>query len=109
MKTQNRVQLIGYIGKDPVITTTSKGNKLAKISLATDNFFKKESGKRIKITTWHDVVAWAKNAEEAENNFVKGSHILVEGQIVHRTYPDYTGHTRYVTEIKAQMLMNLDR
>jgi single-strand DNA-binding protein len=109
MKTHNRAQLIGYVGKDPVITTTMKGSKLAKINLATDFFFKNEQGKEVKITTWHDVVAWAKNAEEAENNFVKGSHIMVEGQIVYRTYKDHVGHTRYVTEIKAQTLMNLDR
>ncbi|MDB5199184.1 MAG: ssb [Chitinophagaceae bacterium] len=109
MKTQNRVQLIGYVGKDPVITTTTNGSKLAKISLATDTFFKNRSGSSVKVTTWHEVVAWEKKAEEAENNFVKGSHILVEGQIVYRTYPDHAGHVRYVTEIKAQNLMNLDR
>lgn len=109
MKTQNRVQLIGYVGKDPIIKTTNMGSKLAKISLATDSFFKNEQGKEVKVTTWHDVLAWAKNAEEAENNFVKGSHIMVEGQIVYRTYSDHTGHTRYVTEIKALTLMNLDR
>ena len=71
-------------------------------------FFKNENG-NVKVTTWHDVVAWEKNAEAAENNFIKGSHILVEGQIVYRTYEDHAGHTRYITEIKAQTLMNLDR
>lgn len=109
MKTQNRVQLIGYVGKDPVITTTKKGSKLAKISLATDTLFKNKGGSRVKVTTWHEVVAWEKKAEEVENNFIKGSHILVEGQIVYRSYPDLAGHVRYVTEIKAQTLMNLDR
>lgn len=108
MKTQNKVQLIGYIGKDPVISTTGKG-KLAKIRLATDTFFKDESGKSVQVTTWHDIVAWEKKADEVENNFIKGSHVLVEGQIVYRTYPDLAGHIRYVTEIKAQTLMNLDR
>jgi single-strand DNA-binding protein len=109
MKTQNKVQLIGYVGKDPVITTTSKGSKLARISVATDTFFKNGSGKNVRVTTWHEVVAWEKKAEEVENNFIKGSHILVEGQIIYKTYPDYTGHIRYTTEIKAQTLMNLDR
>jgi single stranded DNA-binding protein (ssb) len=109
MKTQNKVQLIGYVGKDPVIIKTTNGSKLAKIALATDEFFRNENGRERKITTWHDVVAWEKNAEEAENNFIKGSHILVEGKIVYRSYPDHAGHIRYITEIKAQTLMNLDR
>lgn len=108
MKTQNKVQLIGYVGKDPVISRKDKG-KLAKICLATDTFFKDKRGKSIKITTWHEVVAWGKKADEVENNFIKGSHMLVEGQIIYRTYPDLAGHLRYVTEIKAQTLMNLDR
>lgn len=108
MKTQNRVQLIGYVGKDPVISKTGKG-KVAKISLATDTYFKDESGKGVKVTTWHQVIAWEKKADEVESNFIKGSHILVEGQIVYRTYLDFAGHLRYITEIKAQILMNLDR
>lgn len=108
MKTQNKVQLIGYLGKDPIILTTDKG-KLAKIRVATDTFFKDDSGKSVKVTTWHEVVAWEKKAEEVENNFIKGSHILVEGQILYKTYPDLAGHVRYVTEIKAHTLMNLDR
>ena len=108
MKTQNKVQLIGYVGKDPVILTIGQC-KVAKIRLATDTFFKDQSGKTVKITTWHEVVAWDKKANEVENYFIKGSHVLVEGQIVYRTYLDYAGHIRYVTEIKAQTLMNLDR
>jgi len=109
MKTQNKVQLIGYLGKDPVITITRKGSKLARINLATDTFFTDERGFKIKKTTWHEVIAWEKKAEMVENNFLKGSHILIEGQIMYRIYEDFTGHTRYVTEIKADMLMNLDR
>jgi single-strand DNA-binding protein len=108
MKTQNKVQLIGYVGKDPIISKTQKG-KVARMSLATDSFFKNQNGKNVKITTWHEVIAWEKKAEEVENNFIKGSHMLVEGEIVYRTYLDLTGHTRYVTEITALTLMNLDR
>ncbi len=109
MKTQNKVQLIGYVGKDPVIKTTPTGKKCISIRVATDSFFKSANGGKIKNTTWHEVIAWEKKAESAANNFITGSHILVEGTIVYRTYEDRTGHTRYVTEIKAASLMNLDR
>ena len=109
MKTQNKVQLIGYLGKDPVITFTRNGDKIARIHVATDIFFRDAKRNKIKKTTWHEITAWEKNADMVENNFLKGSHILVEGEIVYRTYEDHTGHTRYVTEIKAGMIMNLDR
>ena len=109
MKTQNKVQLIGYVGKDPIVTYTHKGNKVARLQVATHILYSDAKGNKIKKTTWHEVTAWEKKADIVENNFLKGSHILVEGEIVYRTYEDLNGHTRYVTEIKAGMIMNLDR
>ncbi len=109
MKTQNKVQLIGYLGEDPVVGTTPGGTPYARIRMATDEFFKDAEGNRHKITTWHDVMAWESMATTVSGNFIKGSHVLIEGKICYRTYEDKAGHTRYITEIKASTLMNLDR
>ena len=106
---QNSVQLIGYIASYPEIKVFEKAGKKASLRVATHHFVKKEGDKKIYATTWHDVVAWDERAEYAERSFVKGSHILVDGSIVYRTYPDASGHTRYITEIKASSLINLDR
>lgn len=108
MKT-NHVQLIGYVGTDLSATTTHKGNKRVAIRMATHHPAKGEKGEKIWLTIWHDVVAWDSTAEFAERSFVKGSKIMVDGSIEYRTYPDKQGHTRYITQIKAQSLMNLDR
>lgn len=109
MKTQNRIQLIGYLGMDPIVTKLTDGTLKARMRLATDTFRKDNDGKVQRKVTWHDIVAWEKAAAGIENNFMKGSHVLVEGAIIHRSYLDSTGHTRYVTEVKAYTLMNLDR
>lgn len=109
MKTQNKVQLIGYVGNEPTLFTAVNGSKKLTLRVATDQYFKKENGEPFKKTTWHDIVAWEKTAEIAAVDFSKGSHILVEGKINYRTYEDKNGHTRYVTEIKASTFMNLDR
>jgi single-strand DNA-binding protein len=109
MKTQNKVQLIGYVGNDPKITTASNGSKLARMRIATDRFFKDENSNAVKKTAWHNILAWEKQADFAENNFLKGSHILVEGFIIYRNYKDKSGVTKNITEIKAERLMNLDR
>jgi single-strand DNA-binding protein len=106
---QNSVQLIGYVGEDPKIKLLGNGSKRASIKVATHYALKKEGSKKEFATTWHDVVAWEGTAEYAMRSFVKGSHILINGSIVYRTYFDHTGHTRYVTEIKADTLINLDR
>lgn len=109
MKTQNTVQLIGYLGTDPVVRTTDNGSKLARIRLATDYYRKDPAGIVHRKTTWHDILAWDSLAETVPSNFIKGSHILVQGEIRHRTYQDKEGHTRYISEVRATQLLNLDR
>lgn len=110
MKSMNKVQLIGWLGKDPEIITTGKGDHFAKLRVATDNFLYKEDGLPQKFTTWHTVIVWRGNQlPRLEDRFIKGSHILVDGRIAYRTYEDKLGHTRYVTEIKANYIIDLDR
>lgn len=108
MKT-NRVQLIGYVGSDLSATTTAKGTVRVQIRLATHSPVKDAAGKTHWSTLWHDVVAWDGTAEYARRSFVKGSKIMVDGSIQYRTYQDKAGHLRYITQIRAQNLMNLDR
>ena len=109
MKTQNNVQLIGYLGIDPVIRKFPNGNVKASLRLATDIYRKDDTGKVFRKVTWHNIVAWGTMAEKMANDFIKGSHVMVQGELIHSTYEDLTGHTRYVSEIKAKTLMNLDR
>ncbi|MBL0882665.1 MAG: single-stranded DNA-binding protein [Chitinophagaceae bacterium] len=109
MKTKNFVQLIGYLGEDPEIHTTTSGHTLAHLRLATDRYHKKEDGTTTTKTTWHDIKAWNKIARILPDNFIKGSHVLIEGEIEYRTFLDHVGHKRYITEIKAFTILNLDR
>lgn len=105
----NRVLLIGYVGKDLSAKKLENGTKRIVIRIATHHQRKNETGEKTYCTIWHDVVAWNHIAEIAERSFVKGSKIMVEGSIEYRTYPDNTDHIRYVTQIRATSLMNLDR
>ncbi|MES2328573.1 MAG: single-stranded DNA-binding protein [Bacteroidota bacterium] len=109
MKTQNKVQLIGYLGLDPVIIKLPSGTTKARLRLATDKFRRDQSGNVQRKVTWHDVIAWDKLAETIENQYITGSHILVEGEIIHRSYEDKMGQTHFVSEVKAFSIMNLDR
>lgn len=109
MKTQNKVQLIGYAGHEPQVKEFSSGSKKATLNLATHHPVKKQNGEREWITTWHKVIAWNERAEYLADNFIKGSHLMVEGSLIYRTYEDKQGHTRYVTEIRANFFVNLDR
>ena len=105
----NSVQLIGYLGNHLVVKTFPNGDKKVNLRVATHHPIKGNDGQTKYVTTWHDVVAWNHTATIAENNFVKGSRLLVDGHIIYRTYSDKLGHARYLTEIKAISLQNLDR
>lgn len=110
MKTLNKVQLIGWLGKDPVIITKKDGSLMAKLKIATDVFVPQEGKEDKQVTTWHDVVIFnPKLAEQARNYLLKGSHVLVDGSIAYTTFKDFVDHTRYMTEIRVNYFVDLDR
>jgi len=111
MKDRNTIQLIGYVGADPTIWKFDNGNKCARLRIATHEPIKKKNhGEQQQYsTTWHTVIAWAQSADYTERNFLKGSHILVDGRLIYRSYEDKQGQQKSVTEIVAHSLMNLDR
>lgn len=109
MKTQNLVQLIGYVGADPIRRSSITGNPLARFKLATDYFRRTDDGTVIRKTTWHHVIAWDAMAENVMTQCGKGSHLLVQGEIRYRSYQNKEGHKVHTTEIRLQTLINLDR
>ena len=109
MSLNNMVLLIGYVGQDVRVQKNTDGTKKVVLRIATHEPDANKAGTQQWLTTWHDVVAWDEIASLAERSFVKGSRIRVNGRICYHTYPDKTGHIRYVTEIKAEYIQNLDR
>jgi single-strand DNA-binding protein len=104
----NSVQLIGYVGTDPVISLAENGTKRAMIRVATHSPYLDGNRKKW-ITTWHKVVAWASHADYAERSFLKGSHILVSGALSYQTVKDASGQQVPIAQINAHSLINLDR
>jgi len=109
MNLNNMVMLIGYVGKDVRLQKTPNGSSKVVLRIATHEPHTNNTGEKTWLTTWHNVVAWDEMAALAERSFVKGSRIRVNGRICYCKYPDRHGHIRYVTEIKAEYIQNLDR
>jgi single-strand DNA-binding protein len=103
----NRVQLIGNLGQDPEIKTLDGGKKLVKFTVATDESYKDPDGKKVEITTWHNIVAWNGLAEIVGTYLKKGKQVVIEGKITYKTYEDKNKVTKYFTEIVATDLMLL--
>ncbi len=106
---RNKVQLIGNLGNDPEVKVLENGTKLAKFSIATNEFYKNAKGDRVQDTQWHNVVAWGKLAEIAENYLLKGKEVMVEGKLISRSYETKEGQKRYVTEIRCNELLMLSK
>jgi single-strand DNA-binding protein len=106
---KNSVQLIGNLGKDVEIKEISTGNKVARFTMATNDYYKNNKGEVVKETQWHTVVAWGKTAELMANVLQKGNTVVIHGKLVHRTYEDKDGNIKYTSEVKAHEFMNLSK
>lgn len=115
-KSLNKVQLIGNIGKDPEIRSTSGGGRVADFSLATSRSWSDQAGggQRQEKTEWHKCIAWNSRggtgmglADIVEKFVKKGDKLFVEGSIEYRQWQDQSGQTRYTTEIRVRDLILL--
>ena len=104
---KNKVQLIGNLGKDPEIINLDSGKKLAKFSLATNEYYKDADGQKQTKTDWHNLVAWNKTAEIIENYVTKGKEIAIEGKLTSRSYETKEGEKRYITEVVVSEVLML--
>ena len=57
-RSLNRAQLIGNLGADPEVRSTSNGGRVANLSLATSRQWKGASGDKQEKTEWHKIVLW---------------------------------------------------
>jgi len=85
---KNHVQLIGNVGQEPTITNLESGKKVARFSLATNEYYKDAKGEKQTETNWHTVVAWGKTAEIIEKYVGKGKEVGVTGKLKSRSYED---------------------
>lgn len=109
MTIKNRVQLIGNLGVSPEVKELENGNKVARFSLASSEFYTNNKGEKISETHWHNIVVWGKLADIAKNLLQKGSQVAIDGKLTTRNYTDKKGVKRFVTEIVATEFLVLDR
>jgi single-strand DNA-binding protein len=110
-RSLNKVTLIGNLGADPEVRSTSNGSRVATLSLATSRRWKNQAGEQQEKTEWHRVILWNNKgstlADLAERYMKKGDKIYVEGSIEYRSWQDREGQTRYTTEITAREVILL--
>ncbi|MFA7170245.1 MAG: single-stranded DNA-binding protein [Candidatus Paceibacterota bacterium] len=98
----NKVIIIGRVTKDPEIRTTTSGQSVASLSVATNRVWNSNSGERQEKTEFHNIVAWGKLAEICGQYLTKGQEVLFEGRLETRTWDGQDGQKRSRTEIIAE-------
>jgi single-strand DNA-binding protein len=110
-RSLNKVTLIGNLGADPEVRSTTGGNRVATFSLATSRSWNGPSGDKQEKTEWHRCVVWNSKASTladiVERYLKKGDKIYVEGRIEYRQWQDKENQTRYTTEINVRELIML--
>ena len=107
MPALNRVQLIGYLGREPEARYTPTGKKVAHFSLGVTERWK-SGGETKERTEWVNVEAWERLADLAHQYLKKGSLVYVEGRLKTDKYDD-KGETKYFSKVVALALQFLDR
>jgi len=101
MYSINSVTLVGHLGANADIRTMQNGDKVATLSLATDDSYKdRQTGEWVKKTEWHRIVTFIPGLIEVlEKHAKKGRLTAVQGKLRTRKWTDGNGVERYTTEV----------
>lgn len=105
----NKVILLGNVGNEPEVRYLERQKCVARIRVATNEYYTNDRGKTITQTEWHTVIFWGKAAQNIEKYVHKGTQIYIEGRLQTRSYEDSAKNIHYVTEIIARSFQLLDR
>ena len=104
-RSLNKVMLIGNVGNDPDVRTTSSGTQVAKVSLATNRKWKDGSGQQREKTEWHRLTFFGRLVDVVDQWVKKGDRLYVEGRIEY-SESETDGQKKYWTDvIVTEMVM----
>lgn len=93
----NKCIFIGNLTKDPELTETPNGVKVARFTIAVSRRFANADGER--VTDFINCVAWRNQGENLAKYCKKGDKISVVGELQNRSYEAQDGSKRHITEI----------
>src|SRR5262245_26377551 len=110
-RSLNKIMLIGNLGNDPEVRSTTGGNRVASFSLATSRTWNDAAGAKQEKTEWHKCVVWNSKgsslADVVEKYVKKGDRLYVDVLVEYGHWQDKEGQTRYTTEINVRELLML--
>jgi single-strand DNA-binding protein len=96
MSYQNTL-IIGNVGGEVTLRTTTTGKQVANFSVAVNERFGDQEQ-----TTWFQVVTWEQLAQIAADHIDKGQLLLVEGRVSASTWTDQNGGVQVALKLTAR-------
>ncbi len=109
MPELNNVMIAGNLTKDPVFRETSNNTPVANFHIAANRRYKDSANQWQEDVCYVGVVAWNKLADSCKDRLVKGSAVLVDGELQSRTFKTDDGKNRTIVEIKAKRIQFLNK
>lgn len=105
----NEVSFIGYVGRDPEISATPQGDKVAKLSVGSSVWSKDNP-----YTIWFTVYLWGGSANYTEKHIHKSDMVHIVGTIIAdrvsgnpKVYIRKDGSPASSYEVKARLITRL--
>lgn len=96
----NKVQLIGYVGKDPELRTCPDGTGLMRFTLATSESYSTRNNERKTDVEWHNIKIF-RASDYLKNAIAKGKLLYIEGKIKTENFVTNKGEKKSLTFIYA--------
>jgi single-strand DNA-binding protein len=101
MNNLNSILIEGNLVRDPLLRSTPKGTPICTFTLASNRFFKQETGLE-KEVSFFDVETWAKLAENCYSQGRKGRGVRVVGRLKQDRWNGSDGKLRSKIAIVAE-------
>jgi single-strand DNA-binding protein len=105
-----QLDVIGYLGSEPVMHYLSNGTPFTVFSVAVNKTWKQENGQTAQRTVWFRVTAWRQLAETTAQYLHKGAKVFIKGELdAPRPYIDRRdGNPRCSLDVTANVIKFLD-
>ena len=109
MPDLNTVIIAGNLTNDPMFGETNDKTPVVNFHLASNRRFRDNKGQVKEDVCFVGVVAWDSLARSCEGKLVKGSSVVISGELQSRKWKSEDGHNRTIVEIKARKIQFLDK
>jgi single-strand DNA-binding protein len=93
MNNLTSILIEGNVVREAEIRTTPKGTPVANFQIASNRFYKQETGME-KEVSFFTIEAWSRLAESAGEKVKKGRGIIVVGRLKQERWKDKEGRTQ---------------